>query len=119
MALVVLVISLFVLDMPVRNGATGNTDSPSVQDPSLLLSATNVSQPGGGTVLNLTGKYQRGGKTVNLRSSTVKSGFHIRPTGPPSQSPSAPAQGYQPETDYYSSSSDMTKSDGTLLAEAV
>jgi hypothetical protein len=84
-----------------------------------VLSTTTATQPGGGTVINLTGHYQTRGNTINLRASTVKSGFHIRATGPPSESPSTAEEGYQPDADYYYSNNEMTKSDGTVMVEAV
>ena len=90
------------------------TATPSAQDPPLVLSTTTASQPSGGTVFNLTGHYQSAGKLVNLRATTIKSGFHIRPTGPPSQSPSAPEQPGD-EPDAYYSNSDMSKSDGSVM----
>jgi hypothetical protein len=92
------------------------TATPPAQDPPLVLSTTTASQPSGGTVFNLTGRYQSAGKAVNLRATTIKSGLNIRPTGPPNQSPSAPEPpGNEPDS--YYSNSDMTKSDGTVMVQ--
>lgn len=105
---------------PERAGSkSGKTSTPALtQDPDLTISTTNANQPGGGTVTNLTGRYQSSGRTVNLRSVTVKTVKNVIPGPPPPDSP-AQEEGYQPDADYYHSDSEMTTSDGNLLFEAV
>jgi len=115
-----LLITLCVVGAPWHTRATRTDASLPVQDQPLTISTTEVIQPGGGTVTNLTGRYQKGDRVVNLRAFTVKT-EKSSIVGPPSpNSPEAATEeGYQPNADYYYSDSEMTKSDGTVMVEAV
>src|SRR5438105_15449140 len=75
------------------------------QDQPLALSTTRVDQPNGGSVWNLTGKYQSAGRIVNLRASSVKPPRIVN-LGPPPPNSAEASDPDQRDTDYYYSNSD-------------
>jgi hypothetical protein len=110
----------------------------------LALSTKRVDHPDGRTVDSLSGRHQKGDKTINLSAFVVKKGIKSRRGGPRSQNPAsnalfskvsmrnspptfltnpqnpAPVEegGYDPGYDYYYSYSEMARPDGTVIANA-
>jgi hypothetical protein len=70
---------------------------------------------------NLTGSYQNAGRTVNLRATTIRGickDCGINPGVSPNTAQQMPSEDqYSPDSNYYYSNSEMTKSDGTVLIE--
>jgi hypothetical protein len=113
------------------------------QDRRLVLNTKQVFDPDGKTVDSLSGRHQRGDRTLNLSAFTVKKGPRARRGGPHSlnesskalfakvsltkpappsltgQNPEMVRDPYDPGYDYYYSYSGMSRGDGTIVAEAV
>jgi hypothetical protein len=105
--------------LPFGNTSVANTKATTrSQGSALELSQTRVDLPDGGRMLNLTGQYQVGSQRVNLRSVTIASKLNggVTPSSP--NMPEPGEQEYRPEEDYYYSYSEMSRSDGTPLAQA-
>ena len=118
----------------------------SSQDRPLAVSTRRVARSDGRAAFNLTGRYQRGDKTVHLRATTVRDARRRSAIGRSRSKPlerplssqdsiqtsvrrfSARQQGQNPapiEGDgdpgysYFYSEGEMTKPDGTVLADAI
>jgi hypothetical protein len=118
-AILLLVMILCVGGIVLHTANTKTKSAAGAQDSPLTLTQTKVSQPGGGMVYNLKGRYQNGSQVVNIRAFTVKADRSVSP-GPPQQNrPENTEERYDPGSDYYYSNSEMTRSDGGVLVEAV
>jgi len=110
----------------------------------LTLSTKRVAHPDGRTVDSLSGRHQKGDKTLNLSAFTVKKGLKARRGGPRSQNaasngvfskvsltntprgplvaqqdPEMVQDPYDPGYNYYYAYSSMSRPDGTVVAQAV
>lgn len=111
----------------------------------LALSTKRVDHPDGRTIDSLSGRHQKGDKTINLSAFVVKKGIKSHRSGPRSQNPASNAlfskvsrtnsrsmflaspqdqnpemvrDPYDPGYDYYYSYSEMARPDGAVIANA-
>lgn len=106
---------------PPNAGATDrNNFSTRVQDPGVTMSTTRVASPDGSTITwNLTGHYQKAGRTLNLHAITVVPSCQncgINPGLSPSQRTTLSDAS---DSEHYYSESEMSSSDGTVEAQTV
>ena len=94
------------------------------QPPSLTLSTTNLSSPDGTKLSTLlTGRYQNDAKVVNLRAllSKVPRAEYMGPPNilPPIGGTQSATAESPSDTESYQNDSEMSRSDGTVMVEAV
>jgi hypothetical protein len=112
-----LTLALGIVALPTRSEpkTPGKTITTTAQDPGLSISTTQISLPNQNSVVwNLTGRYEKSGRALNLRATTVRPsvGWLINPR---LQAPTAQPADAEPP---YSSESEMSRSDGTVAVAA-
>jgi hypothetical protein len=122
-----LVFALFFFSVPTHSNRkvedterSTTSNAATTQDPGLAISTTKIASPDHTNfVWNLTGRYQNAGRALNLRATTtVKPSCQdcgINPGVPSGTNASSEAA----ESEYYYSESDMSRSDGTVVAQTV
>ncbi len=129
--------------LPLITHGQRGSEPAAQQSRRVTLFTKHVDHPDGRTVDSFSGRHQKGDKTINLSSFTVKKGAKRRRDAPTSQSQSsnalfskasmtnspltylvkpqnpAPVEGgYDPGYEYYYAYSGMTRPDGSVMAEA-
>ena len=98
-----------------RNKPRTNPKRSTAGAQELTISTTKISQPAGGTLTQLTGRYENAGRLLNLRSSALRMPRFETTDPPPPDRPDSPEQ--TSESDYYYANSEMSKSDGAVIVE--
>src|SRR5688572_30374466 len=83
-----------------RNKPRTNPTRSTAAAQDLTISTTKIAQPGGGTLMQLTGQYQNAGRVVNLRSTVLRLPTIETTSPPPPQNPEGTESKFEPDGTY-------------------